>query len=738
MLDNINFSHEKNLSENILIQRIQTYYPDATFSLFKIAYEFVKESHKGQFRNSGEEYFIHPLNVAATLIKLKLDLDSIIAGLLHDVIEDCDVTVQDIENKFGTNIANIVLGLTKISQIKFKTKEESQAENFRKMIVAMAKDVRVIIVKLADRMHNMRTLEYVSKEKQQQIAKETLEIYVPLASRLGINSLKAELEDLCLRFLKPKFYYELADKVAMKKADRDKYIYDVIAILYEKLSKNSIQSNVHGRPKHFYSIYKKMLARGVDFEQIQDILAFRIVLKNITGCYQALGVIHSSYTPIPGRFKDFIAIPKVNNYQSLHTTVIGPQAERIEIQIRTFEMDAVAERGIAAHWKYKEGIKHGDKKFEWMNDLIEFNQNVVNNFEFMDVVKNDLDVGGIFIFTPAGDVLELRYRATPLDFAYTVHTEIGHHCIGAKVNGKIVPLRSTLKSGDSVEILTSKGQVPSKDWLDIVKSSRVKTKIRQWFVRIDRDKNKKLGKETLEKALKVYFTSIKNLKKIGEFSKILENLHILNEDELYITIGLKKLDISVFLNLVSFIQIQDIENSKDKNQKKERIESLSKEISEIARKKTDTRNAVIVDEMNDVLVRCGKCCNPIPGDKIIGYITRGRGITVHIMTCKGIDIGDRSRMINVSWNKNLIFKHSVNICIITHDQDGIFLLISKAISRINIKVKGVTAKSLVDKRGGFIFEIEVKDDAELFKTISEIESLKEVISVTRGHTIAQQ
>ena len=371
------------------------------------------------------------------------------------------------------------MALTKISKIKFKTKEESQAENFRKMVVAMAKDLRVIIVKLADRMHNMRTLQYVSEEKQKKIAQETIDIYVPLANRLGINSVKSELEDLCLRFLHPDIYYRLAEKIAMKKSEREKYIKETIEFVREKLLEYSLKAEVKGRPKHFFSIYKKMVARGVDFEQIQDVLAFRVIVNNITECYKSLGIIHSSFTPIPGRFKDYIAIPKVNNYQSLHTTVIGPKAERIEIQIRTYEMDEVAEKGVAAHWKYKEGLNIG--KLDWVQELLEFNQNVENNSEFMSVVKNDLDVGGVFIFTPKGDVTELRHGATPLDFAYSVHTEVGNKCVGAKVNGKMVPLRYTLKSGDTVEILTSKTQTPSKDWLKIVKSSRAKTKLNSGY-----------------------------------------------------------------------------------------------------------------------------------------------------------------------------------------------------------------------------------------------------------------
>lgn len=428
---------------------------------------------------------------------------------------------------FGQNVAQIVVGCTKISKIKFKTKEESQAENFRKMVVAMAQDLRVIIVKLADRMHNMRTLQYMTKEKQMSKAQETLDIYVPLASRLGINSVKADLEDLCLRYLHPDIYYRLAEKIAMKKREREAYINETLLLIEEKMLEYSVQGEVTGRPKHFYSIYKKMQQRGVDFEQIQDLLAFRVLINNITECYKVLGIIHSAFTPVPGRFKDYIAIPKVNNYQSLHTTVIGPGAERIEIQIRTFEMHEVAERGVAAHWKYKERNK-GDavSKLKWVEELMEFNQNVQSSSEFMDVVKNDLDVGGVFIFTPTGDVKELRYGATPLDFAYAVHTEVGNKTVGAKVNGKMVPLKYRLKSGDTVEILTSKTQTPSKDWLKICKTSRAITKIKQYLMKVERDEHRRIGEDILEKALKKFETSIKSLDKKGEFKAQIGRAHV--------------------------------------------------------------------------------------------------------------------------------------------------------------------------------------------------------------------
>ncbi len=723
----LDFSHERDLSIDDLVRRVESYYPEANFPLLRKAYEFAEKAHKGQKRRSGEDFIIHPLNVALTVGKLRMDLDSIIAGMLHDVIEDCDIAPEVIEQEFSSNIAQIVVGLTKISKIKFKTREESQAENFRKMIVAMAKDLRVIIVKLADRMHNMRTLQYISDGRQKSIAQETLDIYIPLASRLGINSVKGELEDLCLRFLKPDIYYQLAEKVAMKKSERDVYIREVVDLIQEKLQEYSLTAEVKGRPKHFYSIYKKMTARDVDFEQIQDILAFRLIVSNITECYKALGIIHSSFTPIPGRFKDYIAIPKVNNYQSLHTTVVGPKAERIEIQVRTTEMDQVAETGVAAHWRYKEGAASIPSKLGWVQELLEFNYDLKNNSEFMDIVKNDLDVGGIFIFTPNGDVRELRHGSTPLDFAYAVHTEIGNSCVGAKINGKMVPIRSRLKSGDTVEILTSKNQTPSKDWLNIVKTSRARSKIRQWLQKAEREINRDAGISILDKGLRVFSSSIKALKKKNMWNGVLEQFHCKSEDELYVNLGSGKLSIKDIISKTFPPEGDEQESEK----KMEVIESYSEKLSQKARQKSSKKNAIIVDGMDDLMVRMARCCNPIPGDQVIGYITRGRGITVHTHQCNRINAREVSREIDVSWNEEFSFTHPVNIRVVTHDKPGVLSLISRRINEININIRSATAKSMPDRKGSFLFEIEVKDYSELLKVINSIEALEEVISVTR-------
>ncbi len=729
--ERIDFSHEATLTIDELIKRAEVLLPDNDLTILRKCYEFAEKMHDGVKRSSGEPYIIHPLNVAGTLIKLKMDLDSIMAGLLHDVVEDCDVSPEEISKMFGQSVAQIVVGCTKISKIKFKTKEESQAENFRKMVVAMAQDLRVIIVKLADRMHNMRTLQYVSKEKQASKAQETLDIYVPLASRLGINSVKGDLEDLCLRYIHPDIYYRLAEKIAMKKRERESYINETLSLIEEKMLEYSVTGEVTGRPKHFYSIYKKMQQRGVDFDQIQDLLAFRILVNNITECYKVLGIIHSAFTPVPGRFKDYIAIPKVNNYQSLHTTVIGPKAERIEIQIRTFEMHEVAERGVAAHWKYKERNKSPEaNKLKWVEELMEFNQNVQSSSEFMDVVKNDLDVGGVFIFTPTGDVKELRYGATPLDFAYAVHTEVGNKTVGAKVNGKMVPLKYRLKSGDTVEILTSKTQTPSKDWLKICKTSRAITKIKQHLQKVERDEHRTVGEEILEKALKKFETSVKALEKRNDFKPLLEKHHYKTVEEVFVNLGSGHLPLKEIL--VSIPSIAFTETDELEVQVEEQEESYHKRLQKTARKSSSNDNAVIVDGLDDIQVKMGRCCNPIPGDPISGIITRGRGITVHALGCTRIADIEKGRQVHVEWNKNYNFSHPVNIKVTTHDKPGILSKISKSINNAGINIRSAIARSMPDQKGNFIFEIEVKDYSELLKTISSIEQMEEVISVNRA------
>ena len=725
-MQQLDFSHERDLNVDILLKRVRSYYPDADFVMLRKAYQLAESAHAGQKRISGEPYIIHPLNVAAILTKLRMDTDTIIAGILHDSVEDCDVTPQDIEEKVNPIVAQLVVGLTKISKIKFKTREEHQVENFRKMVVAMAKDIRVIIIKLADRMHNMRTLQYVDEEKQKRIAEETLSIYVPLASRLGIHSVKSELEDLCLRFSKPEIYYRLAEKITMKKGERESYIRETIELIQEKLLEFGVKAEVRGRPKNFYSIYKKMKSRGVDFEQIQDLLAFRITMGNITECYKTLGIVHSSFKPVPGHFKDYIAIPKANNYQSLHTRVIGPKGNRIEIQIRTSEMDEVAETGVAAHWKYKEGIMGNKQKLDWVQELLDISEQFRNQGHFLDALKHDLDVGGVFIFTPQGDVRELKYGSTPLDFAYAIHTEVGHHCVGAKVNGKMVPLKYKLKSGDTVEILTSKAQTPSKDWLTLAKSSKAKAKIKQWLLKVERDYNQEAGEKVLEKAFRVYNTSLNKVIKEGLLQKVLKHFSYLSYEELYIHVGSRKRSIKEIIHAIPELAPESQE------EKIEELDKFSNKLASSALKISSKDNAVIVDGMDDLMVRMAKCCNPIPGDMITGYITRGRGITVHRTDCLRMEHSESSRLIKAQWNKEYFFKHPVAIKVMTNDRQGVLSTISTAINHTGINIRSAIVTSLPDSKGSFIFEIEVKDDSELLKAISAIEGVSEVISVSRA------
>ncbi len=523
-------------------------------------------------------------------------------------------------------------------------------------------------------------------------------------------------------------YYRLAEKVAMKKSERESYIRETVGLVNEKLSEYGVKGEIYGRPKHFYSIYKKMKNRDVDFDQIQDLLAFRIMVGNITECYKCLGIIHSSFTPVPGRFKDYIAIPKVNNYQSLHTTVIGPKAERIEIQIRTHEMHEVAETGVAAHWKYKtgEGAKNLNK-LKWVEELMEYNRDIQTSSEFMDAVKNDLDMGGIFVFTPEGDVKELRYGSGPLDFAYAVHTGVGSQTVGAKVNGKMVPLKYRLKSGDTVEILTNKTQTPSKDWLKIVKTTRARTKIKQHLLKVERERNRQTGEEMVEKALKEFGANYKALEKKKEFKNIYDQFHIKNLEELFLTIGSGKIPMKIILE-----NIPSIDYKAEVEPKKKNIETLANKISKTAKNTSNKDNAVIVDGLDDIMVRMGKCCNPIPGDPIVGFITRGRGITIHTKGCDRIQEFEDSRKIHVEWNQAYSFKHPVTIRVVTHDRPGILSRISNNINSLGVNIRSAIAKSLADLKGSFLFEIEVKDYSEFLKVVSIIEAMEEVISVQRA------
>ncbi|HCM40521.1 MAG: GTP pyrophosphokinase [Bdellovibrionales bacterium GWB1_52_6] len=721
-----------------ICETISSYFPDAKLDLVKKAYSFAEESHRGQLRSSGEPYMIHPIEVAQTLADLRLDIASIATGLLHDTVEDTHATLEQLDKEFGKDVSDLVDGVTKLSQMTFKTSEEKQAENFRKMILAMAKDIRVILVKLADRLNNMRTLEHLAPHKQKIIAQETLDIYAPIANRLGMGSIKAELEDLCLRYLHPDVYYKLAQKVSKTKGDRLKYTDEVCDIIDEKLKEYDIAASVAGRAKHFYSIFNKMERRKVDFDQVYDIIAFRILVDNITECYKSLGVIHATYKPVPGRFKDYIAMPKANGYQSLHTTVIGPHGERVEIQIRTQEMNQTAEGGIAAHWKYKEGRfdSRSRENVEWVNRLLEWHKDLSDPNEFLETVKIDLFAEDVFVFTPRGEVKQLPHGSTPLDFAYSVHTDVGNKCVGAKINGKIVPLKYRLKSGDTIEIVTSPSQSPSKDWLKVVRSSRAKAKIRAFIKTQERERSREFGKSILDKILKTYSVSLSKVEKSNELLKAAQELSVRTPDELFVAVGYGRIlpeNVLPFLVSKEVLEKHKVAPQEQNKLGKAEDESFLKKVFTNNRRRSESRNAIIVDNLDDVLIRFGRCCNPLPGDSIVGFITRGRGVTVHTTTCtKALD-NDQERKIDVQWNATMQAnaKSHVKIRVLSSDEPGQLAMMSQAITSCGVNISSAHIRTTKDKKAIALFDMEVSDISQLQKVTSSLEGKKGIISVER-------
>ncbi len=720
--------------------KILEYYPDVNMNLVRQAVEFANSKHGDQRRSSGDPYIVHPIGVASILAELHLDMDSVITGILHDTVEDTETSLEEIKEKFGAPVAELVDGVTKISRITFRTSEEKQAENFRKMVIAMAKDLRVILVKLADRTHNMRTLDYLVEKKRRIIAQETLDIYAPLAGRLGIHWIKAELEDLCLRHLKPEVYYRLAQLVSKKKSEREKYIEDVIKNIEENLKEYGIKGGVTGRPKHFFSIYKKMEERNANtIEDIHDIVAFRIVLDNITECYKALGVIHAVYKPIPGRFKDYIAMPKPNNYQSLHTTVIGPFGERMEVQIRTLEMHQIAQSGIAAHWKYKEGRADvsNQSKMEWLARLIDSQKTLSDPTEFLESVKLDLYPGDVFVFTPKGEVKEFPHGSTPLDFAYSVHTDVGHRCVGAKINGKIVPLKYRLRSGDVVEILTSPTQNPSKDWLKLVKTSRAISKIRAFLKLIERTKAKQLGEEILEREFRRFRTNLDKMSKTTEMAHGIRELGYKTLEDLVVAVGYGKLTARDVSRKVVAPEV--LEKTEDTTEQK----GFLQKIISTAMRKSESRNAVMVFGMGDVLIRFAKCCHPIPGDPILGFVTRGRGVTVHHAACKKALDSDNARRIEVGWTQapaspaadkkegKGLPRRSVKVRVFCDDTPGMLASMTQKISAQGVNISQASVRTMKDKKAICVFEMLVTGVDQLNKVISSLEAKEGIISVER-------
>ncbi|MBC7792286.1 MAG: bifunctional (p)ppGpp synthetase/guanosine-3',5'-bis(diphosphate) 3'-pyrophosphohydrolase [Clostridia bacterium] len=708
-----------------IIEAVQEYHPSPDMGLIQRAYMYSAKVHAGQVRKSGEPYLIHPLEVAWLLTQLRLDEASVATGLLHDTVEDTLATLDDIKNMFGLETATLVDGVTKLSQIRFDNDQHKQAENFRKMLVAMAKDIRVVLVKLADRLHNMRTLEHMSPPKQMRIAQETLDIYAPLANRLGINWIKSELEDLSFRYLQPLDFKQIDDRITELNARREDYVVDIIKVLRDELAKRGIIADVQGRPKHLYSIYKKMTARHLEFDQVHDIIAFRVLTESVGRCYEVLGHVHSLWHPIPGRFKDYIAMPKPNNYQSLHTSVIGPGGERIEIQIRTREMHRVAEEGIAAHWEYKEG-RIGDKskqQFAWLRQLLEWQRDLQDPTEFLDTVKYDLFTDEVFVFTPKGEVISLKKGASPVDFAFAIHSEVGLHCSGAKVNGRMVPLRTELKSGDMVEIMTNPSQRPSKDWLGIARTGKAKSRIRAYIRANERARSKELGREMLERDLKRVGMSLQKLTKEGRLQQIAEESRHGTLDGLLISIGYGRTTVHSIVEKLAPDAVKKLDEPQSL------ITSLFKRAMP-SRKRRST-GGVVVQGIDDMLVRFGKCCAPLPGDPITGFVSRGKGITVHLATCTRAADLDPARRIDVSWDEKGSYARPVNLRVMTGDRPGILATISQCFTNNGVNIAQANCKVTAKDRAINTFEVMIKDTDQLHKVVNQIKSLKGVIGVER-------
>ncbi len=723
---------------NDILQKVSSYHPDPDLDIIKKAYVYSAKVHQGQLRHSGEPYLVHPLEVAGVLAELKLDEASIVTGLLHDTLEDTLATYDELVDLFVPEVAQLVEGVTKISKFSASaslSQEEKQAENFRKMIIAMAQDIRVILVKLADRTHNMRTLEHMREDKQQRIAQETLDIYAPLANRLGISWIKTELEDLSFQYLKPQEYRLLLEKLTRRRKEREKYIEDVVQLIETKLAERNIPGRVSGRFKHLYSIYKKMKTYGIEFEQIHDIIAFRLLLPTVPRCYEALGLIHQLWKPVPGRFKDFIAIPKPNMYQSLHTTVLGPLSERIEVQIRTEEMHKIAEEGIAAHWAYKEGriISKDDEKFAWLRQLMEWQQDLKDPKEFLETVKVDLFTDEVFVFTPKGDVKSLPRGATPVDFAFAIHSDVGSRCVGAKVNGKIVPLRYKLKNGDMVEVLTNPAAHPSKDWLTFVRTSRAQQRIRAFIKQQQREKSLQLGRELADKEFKRFSLNFNRMLKGGELKKLSEELGYRVEDDMLVALGYGKLAPHQIIHKIVPPEQLATEAKGDGAEEAALMNGGLSRVTEMARRLVgkQSRTGVQIGGVDDVLVRFGRCCNPVPGDPIAGFITRGRGVTVHHVGCDKALATDPERRVDVQWDVRGDFKRPVTLRVLTADRPGLLADISNTFSKKGVNISQANCRATGDDRAVNTFEIIISDLKQLTDLMRTIERLNGVFSVER-------
>lgn len=723
---------DKDVEFKHLIDTIHSYLPKAKCDDVTKAYQLAEEAHKDQRRVSGEPYILHPLAVAQILADMKIDTTTITASLLHDVVEDTSYTLDDLKKMFGKEVAFLVDGVTKLSRLNYRTKEDQQLNSMRKMFLAMAKDVRVVVIKLADRLHNMRTLRYMRSDKQKRIAQETLEIFAPLAHRLGIFNIKWELEDLSFRYLEPDKYYDLVEQMKQKRHVREEIVNEAIDVLKKALDEAHIHCEINGRPKHFYSIYKKMKKDNRDLSQVYDLFAIRVIVDDVKDCYGVLGIVHSLWKPLPYRFKDYIAMPKPNNYQSLHTTVIGTRGQPVEIQIRTWEMHRIAEYGVAAHWRYKEGNQTAnkdafDEKMGWLRNLLEW-QDTSNPKEFVNALKLDAFSDEVFVFSPRGDVIDLPQGAIPIDFAYRIHTDVGHRCVGAKINGKIVPLDYKLKNGDIVEIITSKVGKPSLDWLNIVGSSESRSKIRSWFKKENREENIAKGLDALERECKRLGHDWKALNVGGRLGRVAKQMNAGSEDDLVAAVGYGGFAVNTVL-----IKLLEL-HKKDLQKQEEKTNSLAA-LEKLKTKKPVKHNGtgILVKGEPGLLVRLAKCCSPVPGDPIIGFITRGRGVSVHRADCPNVTHGqnDVDRLIDVEWDYDGNERFEVNMEIVAYDRTGIMAEIMATLAEMKISILSVNAKTSDTKNVTIHMGISIKDLAQFEFVATKIRRLKDVYAVER-------
>ena len=716
-----------------LLEKASAYIKEPDLLRIQEAYEFAEQAHHGQVRKSGEPYILHPLAVADIVVNMQMDTLSIIAALLHDVVEDTTVSLEQIREKFGDTCAMLVDGLTKLERIKFGSKEEQQNENYRKMFIAMARDIRVIVIKLADRLHNMRTLKYQSEESQRRISHETLEIFCPIAHRLGISAIKWEMEDIALRYLNPQQYYRIANLMHKKRAEREQYIDNVIDRIQEKLDEMGIQADLSGRPKHIYSVFNKMSVKNKQFNEIYDLLAIRIIVDNIKDCYATLGIIHTLWKPMPGRFKDYIAMPKANMYQSLHTTVVGPNGEPTEVQIRTVEMHRTAEFGIAAHWAYKEssGTGNFDNKMTFFREILELQHEAKDASEFVESLKMDFFSDLVFVFTPKGEVIELPAGSVPLDFAYRIHTEVGNRTIGAKVNGRIVPLDHQLKTGDIIEILTSKHSYgPSQDWLKIAQSSHARSKIKQWFKKEKREENVEKGRDMLERELKRLGVEVSEWMSDDKLIEVAKKFAFNDIEDMLSAIG--------FGGITAAQICTRLTEKLRKEQEEASLLELTSEMKEIKaapEKRSRPTNGVRVKGIDNLLVRFARCCNPVPGDDIVGYVTRGRGVSVHRSDCPNLPATgegeEAARVIEVEWESTVEANYSVDIEVTGHDRNGLLNEVLQAVSESKTNISAVTGRSDKNKMAMIHMTILIRNTDHLHSVVERIKRVKDVYTVHR-------